>query len=851
MFRHYLGFAVRRLAQHSLHSCLAIAVLTLGLTCFVGAVVIALYIDSYDAQFRGSERLEVVYERFGAPGPGSLGMGQGTDEQLKEQLELIAPELLTVARLALQALPAGATAAIDGGVPQAHNVGFADPSWADLFELQATAGDAPDAVLAQPRGAIVTEQVARQLFGDESAIGKTLKIAEIYGEVEVTVGAVVKAVPTPSHLAPDVVTGYPGVEIVASWGAFEAVTSQIRGPGRRFRFSTTYALLPADGSLTRAEFDRRLQLLGDRLSASSAWGGDVSFEARHVSRLIRERIETQLRGHQTNTDLPVPVTTILLAFAGLVLGVACLNFVNLATARSVTRAREIGVRKSLGANANEVLWQDLVETAVSVTVSIGLALAILFFAGRFVAERWQGALALPWPRTEFWLLLGALLVAVTALAGAYPAAVLARIRPLTALQLGAMRAGPKALRTVLVGVQCAAAALLVFAVLVFNLQTDTIRRAVLNRFDDPILVLGDNWRLTANRAARSGVQTVAFDTLATELARGPGILGVAGSSDPPFQRAIGPDRRVSRSRDPGSLASSASAADARVTAGYRDLLELPLLAGRWFADDRADELRYGAEATSPGRVVLDARAARALGFGNPESAVGEMVYDASPAGAPGAEPAQPAEVIGVVGGSPLALRSAGVGDGFAYWLQPNNAFVTLVRVDRNRVAEALAHIESVRKALTPNASAGSAQFLDQAFAAAYSTFDRVSRVVTILAAFATAIAAIGLFGMASFFASRRIREIGLRKTQGATTRSIVRLLLMDFSKPVLIANVAIWPLAYIATRVYVNLFVERMPITPLPFVSTLAATLLLAWLVVAARVLRAARTSPTVALRHE
>jgi len=79
----------------------------------------------------------------------------------------------------------------------------------------------------------------------------------------------------------------------------------------------------------------------------------------------------------------------------------------------------------------------------------------------------------------------------------------------------------------------------------------------------------------------------------------------------------------------------------------------------------------------------------------------------------------------------------------------------------------------------------------------------------------------------------------------------VRLLLMDFSKPVLIANVAIWPLAYIATRAYVNLFVERMPITPLPFLSTLAATLLLAWLVVAARVLRAARTSPTVALRHE
>jgi len=154
-------------------------------------------------------------------------------------------------------------------------------------------------------------------------------------------------------------------------------------------------------------------------------------------------------------------------------------------------------------------------------------------------------------------------------------------------------------------------------------------------------------------------------------------------------------------------------------------------------------------------------------------------------------------------------------------------------------------------ALAPNAPSGSPQFLDQAFAAAYSTFDRVSRVVTILAAFATAIAAVGLFGMASFLADRRTREIGLRKTQGATTRGILRLLLADFSRPVLIANIAIWPLAYVAARAYVNLFVERMPITPWPFLATLAATLLLAWLVIGARVVRASRVSPTVALRHE
>jgi len=848
MLRHYLRFALRGLARQKLHACLAIAVLTLGLTCFLGAAVFVLYIDSYDAQFHGSDRLQVVYQRADRNASGrSSRVAERSDAQLKEQIELVAPELASVARLSLP----GGTVAVDGGEPRVRNVGFADPAWADLFELEAVAGDTPAAVLAQPRGAIVTEDMARQLFGDEPAVGKTLRITEFFGSEEVTVGAVVKAIRAPSHLAADGVAGPSGAEIVASWGAFEAIAASVLGTDwGRLRLATTYALLPADGSLTRDELNRRLQLLGERLSADPATGAQLSFEARDVSSLIKDRVQNQLRGQ--GADLPASFTTILLAFAGLVLGVACLNFVNLATARSVSRAREIGVRKALGAGAQEVLRQDFVETAVAVALSIVLALAIVLLAGRLVADRWQAPLALPWTRPEFWSLLGALLIVVTALAGAYPAAVLARIRALTALRLGVARAGPKALRTVLVGVQCAAATFLVFAVLVFHLQTDALRRAVLDRFDDPYVVLPQTWRFSGSGQAGSGINVLEFDTLAAELRRGTGVVGVAGTNSLPFQRTNNNGQRMSRS--PDAAAASASAVGvAWVTAGYRDVLDLPLLAGRWFADDRADEPTPGADA-GPRRVVLDARAVRALGFASPEAAVGEIVY-ADPwagfAGGPDPPGRRPAEVIGVVGGSPLALRSTGVDDGFAYWVVPISATYTLVRLDRRRVAEALEHVESVRKALAPNAPSASPQFLDQAFATAYATFDRVSRVVTILAAFATSIAAVGLFGMASFLADRRTREIGLRKTQGATTRSILRLLLTDFSKPVLIANVAIWPLAYVAARAYVNLFVERMPITPLPFLATLAATLLLAWLVIGARVVRAARVSPTVALRHE
>lgn len=845
MLRHYLRFAVHGLARQKLYSILAIAVLTLGLTCFIGAAVFVLYLDSYDSQFRGSKRLQVVYEGIVRPLTGFSGLGPGADSQLAEQLALVAPELETIARRAL----AGNSVTVEGGQPRPAIVSFADPAWAELFEREAVAGDPPAEVLAQPRGAIVTEEAARQLFGSEPALGKTFTISDVFGSVEVTVGSVVKPIQPPSHLAGvDPVTGRAGFEIAASWGALEEMAAAFGRGWNLYSWVTTYALLPADGSLTRTELNRRLRLLGERLSKDPAAGGTVSFEARPVSRVVKDGIQSQLRG-SSNAQLPVPFTTILLGFAGLVLGIACLNFVNLATARSASRAREIGVRKSLGARGGEVLRQDLVETAVSVALSIVLALAVLALADRFVEQRWQATLALPWGQPAFWLLLGALLAAVTALAGVYPAAVLARIRPLTALRLGFARAGPKALRTTLVGVQCAAATFLVFAVVVFHLQTAAIRRAALSRFDDPYVVLGQPWRMSAASTPGYAVKMTPFDTLATELGRGPGIVGVAAMNRYPWQPAATNGKGLGRAPD-SSAPFASNVGSTWVTAGYREMLDIPLLAGRWFADDRADEMKYGSEATGPQRVVLDERAVRSLGFASPADAVGKVVYGSDWSDASG-EPPQPQEVIGVVGPPPFVLRSARVDDGFVYRLGPNGATFTLVRLDRNRIDEALAHIETVRQALAPSAPAGAPPFLDQAFETAYDTFTRVSNAVTILAAFATAIAAVGLFGMASFLADRRTREIGLRKTQGATTRSILRLLLTDFSKPVLIANVAIWPLAYIAARNYVNLFVERMSITPLPFVATLAATLLLAWLVIGARVVRAARVNPTVALRHE
>jgi putative ABC transport system permease protein len=142
-------------------------------------------------------------------------------------------------------------------------------------------------------------------------------------------------------------------------------------------------------------------------------------------------------------------------------------------------------------------------------------------------------------------------------------------------------------------------------------------------------------------------------------------------------------------------------------------------------------------------------------------------------------------------------------------------------------------------------------FLDEMFENAYWTFRITNRVLTGLALLAIAIAGIGLFGMASYVTSKRTREIGLRKSQGASPAQIVRLLLWDFSKPVVVANLVAWPLAYIAAERYLGIFSQHITLTPLPFLAALAATLLLACATVGVQAVRASRVRPTEALRHD
>jgi putative ABC transport system permease protein len=821
---HDLTVALRRIARQRIYSALSVLALACGLVCFIATYLLVSHVRGYDRHFANADRTYVVAQRSRTESSSlDTPFDVNSALHLAEQLRLDVPELAAVARRHQTFLPV----ALDGP-PMLRAVSYVEAPFFDIFDFATLAGDVHGA--AQPRSAVLTRRTAQQMFGDDAAVGRTITLNGRQ-QVDVTVAAVIEDVPAASHLARGSLFAS-GFELLLSWDVYELIGKTPVQDNWVQRSVYTYALLPENGSFTVAQLDDRFPGMVERnvpqdVRAVSA----IEFQARPVSSIGATTLQREFEGFNS-TPWRIDVLGTLLMFAAAILGVACLNFVNLATAQSSGRTLEIGTRKAVGAAASFVVRQELVQTAILVTLAIALALAAIPLATKLLTGAWPTAFVLPWRELRFWIFLAALLFGVTFAAGLYPALAVARIRPTAALRLGNARAGPKVLRTVLVGAQFASASFLVALVVVLLAQRNDLRETLLGRFADPYAVF----------TIAPTAQVPDREVLASELARGPGIKGVTYTAIPPW--TVGPSVPVSR-----AVAEQAPrfALDLQAVGyDYFELLDITVVAGRVFERERADDVIPRGERASAARqgrptvAVLDTTAARALGWPNPADAVGEIVYRFG----------IPTEVIGVV--EPIAMKiQASDTAGAIFTVDPPVSNMWLARLDTSNVAASLAHIRDTMRGVSPGGAPAAVGFLDQMFENLYWTFAVINRVLGALAGFAIAIAAIGLLGMASYMTQRRTREIGVRKAQGASSSAIARLLLSEFSRPVLVANIVAWPFVFIAANAYLGVFATRIALGPLPFVLALLATLMLAWLAVGMLVLRAASLNPAKALRRE
>jgi putative ABC transport system permease protein len=533
--------------------------------------------------------------------------------------------------------------------------------------------------------------------------------------------------------------------------------------------------------------------------------------------------------------------------AMLILGMAVVNFTNLATARGSQRAREIALRKLLGASRGRLVAQFIAESLLvaSLAMLIALALAELLVrpfsafldADLHLTYLGRGGVALP----------ALILIAmVGVLGGLYPAFFLSRFKPALVLRANqsAETPGSGRLRAVLVLAQFAVSIGLIACTAIIYAQSAFARSADPGFRRDHILQIQ---QLSRRQLIDKGA------AIEEQMRHVPGVDAV-GLTDIGVATDNSSDAGVWFPGNPRST----SIGNYFVDRGFFDALGMKLLAGRWFDDRRPmDDMTLPAAASDPAaekalvargaNIVVNMEAVRKLGFARAADIVGKPLRIQFGSSGPDAG-LLPVTVIGVVGDvrlrsikrplEPILFQKADTGESFM-----------VVRFHGDPAA-LKARVEGVWKSFT-NEVPFDAQFSEDIMLDLYRAEDAQAKSFAAFAFLSVTIACLGLFGLAAFLVERRTKEIGIRKVLGARVRDIVRLLVWQFSKPVIVANLIAWPVAWWVMRGWLNGFDSRIALGPAPFLLAGGLALLIAVVTVAGHALRVARLNPIHALRYE
>ncbi|MCI0696538.1 ABC transporter permease [candidate division KSB1 bacterium] len=805
MFNIHLKIALRNLLRHKGYSFINMAGLAVGMVC---CILIGLYVEdelSFDCFHENVDRLFVITGEHPVP-----GRTLATPYSLASTLQAAMPEIEQTTRVwEGKALPV-----IREEVQLRANrrVLLTEATFFEMFSFPALAGD-PAATLNAPDAAVITESMARTFFGEEYPIGRTLTFHRFGNNVHtIRIGAVVKDAPANSSLQFD---------LVAPLSLLGEKTLQENQWGVHIVATYVQARSPLPVKMFSARITETLQKHLPALALEGFTYSALRLPALHLSGLNAEGLQGQ------------PQYLYLFGTVALfVLVIAAVNYVNLVTAQSMQRAREVGVRKTMGAERSQLVRQFLGE---SILLSLGalvlafvlMDLALTMFNRLFDKElTFMGigyGMALP-------LLCGfVLLVAIAA--GAYPAFVLSRFQPTEVLRgtgkVGA--SGGRRLRQSLVVFQFTISAALIIGTTIIYRQLNYMQHKNLGFSGEQVVVID----LPASLSA------TIRETLKQRVLSYSGILRASVATGVPSRFQMGFRRAVAEAAPQASTHEERIRfMPAAVDYDFIPTLGLSLLAGRNFSDRFQTDISRA--------YVLNKTAVERLGW-SPKEAIGKT-FTLGPPGTP------EGEVIGVVDNFHIASLHKEIEPVVLQFhtLPPVGSlpYVLAAKLAPEHIREGMEHIEQQFSLLAPGASFQYV-FLDDVFNQMYRAEERLSRIFTTFAALAIFIACLGLFGLAAFTAERRTKEIGIRKVLGASVSRIVTLLSKDFAKLVLLANLIAWPIAWYAMNRWLQDFAYRVHLSWWVFALAGGLALLIALLTVSTQAIRAALANPVEALRYE
>lgn len=811
MLYSYFRTAVRNFLKHKGYTLLNITGLTLGMVASLFIWQYVKYERSYDSfHTKAKDIYRVEYDQYGQ---GKLRFEcAAAVPAVGPALKNNFPEVLQFTRL----FPVSGIMSYES--PDRGLVAFreekmqiTDTSVFDIFDFHLISGNSSTA-LRGPNKAVISRRAAKKYFADENPVGKFMKWSDSNIQFEVT--GIFEDVPVNSHIKFDFLFSYETMKALAgdndtsyetSWGWYDFNTYVLLKPG-------------TDVAVLQAKFDEWLAV--QRGEDWKKYNGKQDFLLQplldiHLGKVLLQESEPDERGDRESVYA-------LSFIAFFILIIAWVNYINLATARSLDRANEVGVRKVMGAVRNQLVKQFLAESLIINVIAALLAVSLV----RIAWPSFAGLSGRPIPleylgQSEFWLPLPVLLAIGSLLSGFYPAIVLSSFKPIAVLKGKVMHAGHgNILRKSLVVFQFTASICLIVGSIVVYQQLSYMRSRDLGVNIAEILVVRSPGLRDSTYARR-------MEALKAEALRLPGVTAMTSSTNVPGDEIFWANgiRRLERGRE-----TNISGYTVGIDQDYIAAFGLKLAGGRSFSKDFPGDEH---------RVILNRSMVEALDWKDPSEAIGRHVVQGG----------DTLEIVGILENyHQMSLKESITP--LVYRYTPQYSQFCAFKIEGGKYREVLSGLEEPWKTLFPG-NPIDYFMLDQFFNRQYDSDQRFGRIFSLFTVLALFIASLGLFGLASFMTVQRTKEIGIRKVLGSSASGIVLLLSRGFVQLVLVANLIAWPLAWFLMDRWLNSFPYRITLQPFVFVTAGLGVVIIAFASVAYQTMKAAVMNPSQTLRTE
>jgi putative ABC transport system permease protein len=801
MFKNYLKIAYRNIKRHKGYSLINISGLAIGMACCILILLFVFDELSYDRFHENHDRIYRVTRKWlNEDGVVSLHLGH-VAPPIAPLLANDFPDIIHAVRMLRIGRPLvgrGST------FFEESRFFFAEEDIFKIFTFDMTAGD-PQTALRDPLTMVITEEMAEKYFGAEDPIGQPLTIQVDNQKAELTVTGIIKPMPHNSHFHAD---------FLGSFKTYEALVGDREMQNWASNNYATYLLMPKNYDIMR---------LKNRLDP---------FINRHMEEGVSARTKLQLQrltdihlhSHldseiEPNSDITyVYIFSIIACF---ILLIACINFMNLATARSAGRAREVGLRKVVGAQRTQLVRQFLSESIITACISLVIALGIVFLAlpefNRFVGRNLS--LNMGEDLSLFvYLILIAIIVGFAS--GAYPAFFLSAFKPVRVLK-GILDQGKKGLsfRTVLVLFQFSTCIILIICVGVVSGQLNFMRTRNLGFDQEHVVVLPSSPAMVSR-----------LEAFKSRLLENSNILSISAAKRVPSGRLLdsaGAAVLSGETRQPITF----RIAQLRVDHDYIPTLKMEMAAGRNFSRE------MGTDAAQA--FILNETAAKRIGWKSPLEAIGKGFGYGRRKG----------QVIGVVKDFHFESLHQEISP-IVMFLSSTDLSQISIRISPQNIPQTMAFLKDIWSEMRPNYPF-SYYFIDENFDQLYKSEENLHRIFSYFAFLSVVIGCLGLFGLASYSAERHTKEIGIRKVLGASVTGLAFLLSREFTKWVLLANVIAWPAAYLVMSWWLQNFAYRSGIGLGTFLLAGSLAWAIAFLTVSYQAIKASLADPIKALKYE